>query len=305
MRLHRLFGILSTLLSRETITAKELADRFEVSIRTIYRDIEAIEEAGIPLYATPGNSGGIGILPEYKLNKTVISDSEMSYLMTGLSGLRTITDTDKLQVLLSKLSPSNSYLMADSDILIDFSAWNKKAAEALKQKIQLIRMAIMNKNYLQVAYISSKRKSNLKIAPAKVVFKSAGWYLFGKSSEHDEFRFYKINRIDKLSILDEVFVPEQPDVPEDWSDDFTSEKGEEVTIAFDKSMEYQIIDIFGSDNYHIKDREAIIVTFNCANRIWLIHFVLGYGIKAKIIAPESLIDEFHDYVKKILDGIHC
>jgi len=300
-----LLGILSLLLSRETITAKELSGKYDVSIRTIYRDIEAIEEAGIPLYATPGNSGGFGIVPEYKLNKTVLSDEEMNYLMTGISGLRTITDTEKLQILLSKLSPNNSYLMADSDILIDFSSWNKNITSALKQRVDLIRMAIMNKNYLQVKYISARKKSSLKIAPSKVIFKSAGWYLFGKSDSHKEFRLYKITRIAKMNMINEQFVPEQAEIPTDWNDDFAPGKGENVTIAFSESMEYLVIDIFGAEDYTKDDNGSIFVTFPCSNREWLIHFVLGFGINVKIIKPDDLRHEYLDYLKEIIEKNHC
>ena len=294
MRIHRLFGILSILLSRETITARELAEKFEVSIRTIYRDIEAIEEGGIPLYATPGNTGGIGIVSDYKLNKTVLSEDEMSYLMTGLSGLKSIADPDKLQILLSKLSPSSPYLTADSDILIDFSAWNKHMTEALKKKVELIRMAILNKHYLQMEYISASRRSTQTIAPAKIIFKNTDWYLFGKSEGNDEHRFYKITRIQDLSITEETFVPEPAEIPAVWSDDFEAGKGEEVTLAFDRSTEYRIIDIFGAENYRIDDSGLLIVVFCCSNKDWLMHFLPGFGTKARILAPEGLKNEYYE-----------
>lgn len=291
MRIHRLFGILSVLLSRETITARELAEKFEVSVRTIYRDIEAIEEGGIPLYATPGNTGGIGIVSEYKLNKTILSEDEMSYLMTGLSGLKAITDTDKLQILLSKLSPSSPYLTADSDILIDFSAWNQNLIESLKKKVELIRMAILNRNYLLIEYLSASGRSSLKIAPAKVIFKSAGWYLFGKSDVHGECRFYKITRIAGMEISEETFVPEPADIPEVWSDDFEEGKGELVMLAFDQSVEYRIIDIFGVGNYK-KNDDRLTVSFHCGNTDWLMHFMLGFGIKGRIVGPVGLRAEY-------------
>ena len=305
MRLHRLLGILSILLSRETITAKELAERFEVSIRTIYRDIQAIETAGIPLFAVPGNCGGIGILPEYKLNKTVLSDDEMNYLMTGLSGLRSITDTSKLQILLSKLSTSQSYLTADSDILIDFSAWNKNTTVALKKKVEQIRRAILNQNYLRISYVSAHKRSAIKIAPAKVIFKSAGWYLFGKDVAKEEFRFYKISRIGNIEPLEEQFIPEPVEVPEVWSGDFTPGNGELVTISFAPSAEYQVIDIFGDENYSKELDGSVTVTFPCSSKDWLYHFVLGFGDKAIIVSPDNLKTEFCEYLKKIFKLNHC
>lgn len=305
MRLHRLFGILSILLSRETITAKELSEKFQVSVRTIYRDIEAIDEAGIPLYTAPGNNGGIGIVAEYKLNKTVLSDDEMSYLITGLSGLKSITDTNKLQILLSKLAPSSPYMTADSDILIDFSAWNPNITATLKQKVELIRMAILKQNYLQLEYISSHHKSTLKIAPAKVIFKSAAWYLFGKSDLHQEFRFYKITRIAKLELLDEQYLPEPVEIPSVWNDDFKDNPGQEVTIAFHDSLEYQVIDLFGPEGYSKGADQWLNVTFCCADPDWLIHFLLGFGIKVKVIGPAELRENYYNYLKKLLESIHC
>lgn len=305
MRLHRLLGILSILLSRETIPAKTLSDKFQVSLRTIYRDIKAIEEAGIPLYAVPGNGGGIGIVKEYKLNKTALTSDEMNYLMAGISGLKTITDTETLQILLTKLSPPGSYLAVDSDLLIDFSAWNINATEALRQKINLIRMSILGKSYLQIEYLSSHRKSNVNIAPYKIVFKSAAWYLFGRKKDSSEFRFYKINRIVKMEILNEQFIPVNTEVPTDWSDDFVNDSGEKITLSFDQSIEYQILDIFGKDNYERGKNNCVIVTFHCANRDWLIHFLLGFGLNVDIINPPSLKKEYLCYLKKLITKTDC
>ncbi|WP_313076863.1 helix-turn-helix transcriptional regulator [Lacrimispora sp.] len=305
MRLHRLLGILSILLSRKTISAKELSVKFQVSLRTIYRDIKAIEEAGIPLYAIPGNGGGIGIVEEYKLNKTALTGDEINYLMTGIAGLKTIADTEKLQILLMKLFPTDPYIMADLDIMIDFSAWNKNATEVLKQNVNIIRMAIMSNNYLQIEYLSSNRRSNLIIAPSKVVFKSAAWYLFGKSTVNSDFHFYKISRIVKMEIINEQFVPVNAEIPADWSDDFTNDSGEKITLAFDQSMEYRVIDIFGKDNYEQGSNGSIIVNFHCSNRNWLIHFVLGFGINIEIIYPPDLKKEYLDYIKRIILKNHC
>lgn len=300
MRLHRLLGILSILLSRDTISAKELSDKFQVSLRTIYRDIKAIEEAGIPLYAIPGTGGGIGIVKEYKLNKTALTVDEINYLMAGVSGLKTVTDPEKLQILLTKLSPADSYFAADSDILIDFSAWNKYATEALKQSINLIRMAIMNSSYLKIKYISSHQKSELKIAPYKVIFKNAAWYLFGKSTISSEHHFYKINRIEKIELINEHFIPRNAEVPTDWDNDFTSDRGEKIVLSFEQSMEYRVIDIFGKENYEKGENDSIIVTFHCSNKEWLIHFILGFGLNVKIIHPIELKEEYLEYLKKLI-----
>ena len=300
MRLHRLLGILSILLSRDTISAKELSDKFQVSLRTIYRDIKAIEEAGIPLYAIPGTGGGNGIVKEYKLNKTALTVDEINYLMAGVSGLKTVTDPEKLQILLTKLSPADSYFAADSDILIDFSAWNKYATEALKQSINLIRMAIMNSSYLKIKYISSHQKSELKIAPYKVIFKNAAWYLFGKSTISSEHHFYKINRIEKIELINEHFIPGNVEVPTDWDDDFTNDRGEKIVLSFEQSMEYRVIDIFGKENYEKGENDSIIVTFHCSDKEWLIHFILGFGLNVKIIHPIELKEEYLEYLKKLI-----
>lgn len=305
MRLHRLLGILSILLSRETISAKELSDKFQVSLRTIYRDIKAIEEAGIPLYAIPGTGGGIGIVKEYKLNKTALTVDEINYLMAGVSGLKTVTDTEKLQILLTKLSPADSYFTADSDILIDFSTWNKNTTEALKKSINLIRMAIMNSSYLQIDYLSSRGRSEIKIAPYKVIFKNAAWYLFGKSTIVTEYHFYKINRIERMEILNEHFTPENAKIPTDWNDDFTNDKGEEIVLSFERSMEYRVIDIFGKQNYERGKNGSIIVAFHCSNKEWLIHFILGFGLNVKIIHPIELKEEYLQYLKSIIIKNDC
>ncbi|MEG0388680.1 MAG: HTH domain-containing protein, partial [Niameybacter sp.] len=98
MKINRLLEIVILLLNKKSITAKELANRFEVSTRTIYRDIDDLSAAGIPIYTNKGGGGGIALLEEYTLNKTLLSDLEKEQLLMTLKTLEATQYTKDNQI---------------------------------------------------------------------------------------------------------------------------------------------------------------------------------------------------------------
>ena len=124
MKLDRLIGILSILLQRERVTAPELAERFEVSRRTIQRDVEALCRAGIPLVTVQGAGGGISILEGYRVDRTVLTGPEMQDILAGLRSLDSVSGTCRYAQLMEKLSAGAGTLIPEgADTLIDLSSW--------------------------------------------------------------------------------------------------------------------------------------------------------------------------------------
>ena len=142
MKIDRLIGILSVLLQRNMVTAPYLAERFEVSRRTINRDIEDLCKAGIPIMTKQGKGGGISILDNYKLNKTLLTNTEMQDILAGLRSLDSVNGTNQYKILMEKLSVGSSdFLVGNQSVLIDLSSWYK---DSLAPKIQMIRSAVDN-----------------------------------------------------------------------------------------------------------------------------------------------------------------
>ena len=123
MKENRYFQMIYLLLDKGQMTAPELADYFEVSIRTIYRDIDILSSAGIPIYATQGKGGGIAIQDSYVLKKSLLSEQEQKQILMALQGIRVLED-EQINMLLSKLS--GVFQRQQGNWLeIDFSTWTK------------------------------------------------------------------------------------------------------------------------------------------------------------------------------------
>ena len=177
MKIDRLIGILSILLQQEKVTAPYLAEKFEVSRRTINRDIEDICKAGIPLVTTQGPNGGISIMEGYRIDRTVLTSSEMQSILTGLRSLDSVSGTNKYQQLMDKLAMGNSSILtSNSHILIDLSSWYKSC---LAPKIELIQAAIGAREYITFAYFGPSGESRRKLEPYLLVFQWSSWYVWG------------------------------------------------------------------------------------------------------------------------------
>ncbi len=168
MKIDRLLGIITILLQHDKVTAPELAKRFEVSRRTIHRDIDDICKAGIPIITYQGGAGGISIAEGYKLDKSVLSVDELQNIITGLKSLGSVSDTLRIEKLISKLTPKSEAVVAIKDsILIDLSSHYKSS---LSEKISLIKSAINQNKLVSFDYYSEKGLSNRTIEPYLIVF---------------------------------------------------------------------------------------------------------------------------------------
>lgn len=200
MKLDRMIGILSILLQKEKVTAPYLAEKFEVSRRTINRDIEALCMAGIPLVTESGASGGVSIMDGYKIDRTLLSTSDMQAILAGLRSLDSVSGTNRYAQLMEKLSAGASNLLAgDTHILIDLSSWYK---EALSPKIELLHDAIISARTVSFTYFAPKGESQRTVEPYYLVFQWSNWYLWGWCKTKEDFRLFKLRRMSDLQMSD-------------------------------------------------------------------------------------------------------
>ena len=205
MKIDRLLSIITILLQRDKVTAPELAKRFEVSRRTIHRDIDDICKAGIPVITYQGGDGGIAIADGFKLDKSVLAIDELQSIITGLKSLGSVSDTSRIERLISKLSPKNEAVVSMKDsILIDLSSHYKTS---VSEKISLIKMAISENKLVSFDYYSDKGLTKRTIEPCFIVFKWSAWYAFGFCRTRNDFRLFKLNRLWNHIVSDEIFIP--------------------------------------------------------------------------------------------------
>lgn len=198
MKVERLIGILSILLQQDKVTAPYLAEMFEVSRRTINRDIEALCMAGIPIATAPGQNGGISIMEGYRIDRTLLSTSDMQAILAGLRSLDSVSGTNRYAQLMEKLSAGASNLLTGGQhICINLSSWYK---DTLTPKIEQIHHAIDSSREISFTYYAPKGESARKIEPCRLIFQWAGWYVWGWCTMRQDFRLFKLNRMTDLRL---------------------------------------------------------------------------------------------------------
>lgn len=201
----RLLQILFILLEKGSATAPDLAKKFEVSPRTIYRDIDALSAAGIPVYAVRGKGGGIFIQENYVLDKAVFSDEEQQHILIALQNLNLANGTLD-NSLVSKLSTMFKKEALDW-LEIDFSDWTGLRNELFDQ----LQQAIFSRNVIQINYLSTREQFTARrLDPLKLVFRNKAWYLYAFCHLRADYRLFKIARMRDVEILSESFSRETP-----------------------------------------------------------------------------------------------
>lgn len=196
MKIDRQIGILSILLQKERVKVKELSEKFEVSTRTIARDIDDINAAGIPIVSERGQGGGISVMEGFKLDKTLLTSLEMQGIIAGLKGLDSVCGTSRYRQLMEKLSPDAVQV---NDIIIDLSSWDKTA---VADKIEFIRTAINNCEKIAFTYYSPSGDSNRIIEPYSLIFQWSNWYVWGWCESRGDYRMFKLTRLAELRLAE-------------------------------------------------------------------------------------------------------
>ena len=212
MKIDRLIGILSVLLQKEKTTAPELADRFEVSKRTINRDIEDLCRAGIPIRTAQGIGGGISIMDGYRMGRTILTSKDMQMILAGLRSLDSVSGSSYYGQLMEKIQAGSSEFITGRDsILIDLSSWYR---DSLAPKIEIIQDAIGDRRLIKFRYYAPSGESERTVEPYYLVFRWSSWYLWAWCLKRKDFRLFKLNRMDGVQITEENFKCRDATMPD-------------------------------------------------------------------------------------------
>ncbi len=296
MKIERLISILSILLQKDKTTTAELAEKFEVSRRTVLRDIDDLNKAGIPIVSSQGYDGGISIMENYKIDKTLLSTAEMKAILTGLQSLDSVSGTNQYRMLMDKLSVERtSAFKGDSNIIIDLSMWDKSA---VSDKIEDIKLAMDSKVMIKFTYYSPNGTSSRLIEPYRLVFQWSSWYVWGYCTDRHDYRLFKLSRITDLKSTSIKF--EERDIPEYTCDKLRHTRGNvEAVVRFDKSVKWRLIDEWGADNFEEDSDGNIIIRFTWADKESLFNWILTFADSAEFISPKSYREEFAARVRRI------
>lgn len=297
MKIDRLIGILSVLLQQDKTTAPELAARFEVSRRTINRDIENLCRAGIPVVTEQGAGGGIRIMDGYRVDRTLLTSKDMQMILAGLRSLDSVSGSSYYSQLMEKMVQGASGFVSGRDsILIDLSSWYKKS---LAPKIEMIQTAIEEKWILSFEYFSPAGESEREIEPYYLVFKWSSWYLWGFCQNKRDFRLFKLNRMTGLRREDVHFEKREVPFP-DLSVQKIFPGNIQVKALFDPQVKWRLIEEFGTDCFTEQPDGKLLFTADYTDKESLRSWLLTFGVRAEILEPVSLREELLEIGKGLL-----
>lgn len=318
MQINRLFEIVYILLNKKHTTAKELAERFEVSTRTIYRDVENLCEAGVPIYMSKGKGGGIRLLDNFVLNKSYLSSDEKKEIIAALQGMEAAPYMPQNEVL-GKLSA----LFGEEQIEwinVDFGSWDGGE----KEKFERIKEAILNNKSIEFEYYNANmEKVKRKVDPLQLCFKARDWYLKGYCHVRKQMRFFKLKRIRNLVCLEEEYhrlkIKEElerqitsTDFAVNGSRDKEAESAsqteqrqswtyEPIKLWIEASQAYRVFDEFEETQVTKKEDGSFIVTINYPKDEWLYGYLLSYGPYAKVLEPIEIKEIIKERLKRVIE----
>lgn len=294
MQESRLFKILYRLLDKGEATACELAKDFEVSVRTIYRDIDALSAAGIPIYTAAGRNGGIRLLEGFVLNKAVLSEKEKQEILAALQSINAAKNVDGSETL-QKLS-ALFHTHSENWLEVEFSRWGNQESD--NRKFERLKDAVLHCKRVKIRYAGSDENETERIIePLQLAYKAKAWYLKAFCTLKQDYRLFKLNRILGLEVLEEHFVPHEFQGQTDTHEsDYNL-----VTLRFPKEMAYRVYDEFDETQIERQENDGFIVSAKMPEDAWLTGFLLSFGTQVEILSPDSLKAVLAEQAKNIYE----
>lgn len=304
MRIDRMLSIVIILLNRDKITAKELAEKFEVNLRTIYRDIDAINLAGIPIISFPGNKGGFGIMPNYKLDKQLLSLQDMASMLTALKSINSTLENNDIDNAIGKISSlvpdfqKEEFEQNLDRVVIDILPWG--FSEKHKKILRSLHEAVMNSQIIEFTYSDMKMNASRRsIEPITLLIKGYSWYLFGFCLERNDFRLFKVLRIKDIVVSEKYFQRRKANYRDfvDYGDKPPADSVN-IELKFDNIMLPKLQEFFSDEEINVQNNN-IFVTTNVSDDQWVVSWILSFGATVEVLKPEKLRQKIKNIVETI------
>ena len=293
MKIDRLFQIVYILLEKKNVTAKMLSEHFEVSQRTIYRDIDVLGQCGVPVYTTKGKGGGIALLENFILDKSAMTEQEQNQILMALQSMPKGGKEDIGQT----LKKYSSFFKKSNEnwIQVDFSQWG----EQREFVFDVLKQAIINKNVISFSYYnSSGEMSQRKAEPYQLWFKSKNWYIKAYCRSKQDLRLFKISRMRDVSVTEEVFDTiwqnKEQKINENIFEDIT------IILEIDSAVAYRVYDEFEIEQIEKKQNGNFCVKMNCIENSWVYDYIISWGEYAVVKEPLSVRKNVEQKIKNMI-----
>nr|WP_145406321.1 YafY family protein [Paenibacillus xylanexedens] len=309
MKLERLLAIVVLLINRRRLQAKELADMFEVSVRTIYRDIDTLGQAGIPVVTYQGASGGIGLAEGYRLDRNLLTDKDLVSIVTALRSISTSHTNTARELLVEKLSSivpeakNEDFQASTHRFIVDYSTWTHP--EALQQKLKVIDQGIDQLQCIRFAYCSAEGAQTCRtVEPHTLVLKRHAWYLYAFCHERNDFRMFKLVRMKEVTLDAQHFERKAVNLQDrPWQQEWSRPDNQiGITLKFHSRVRHLAEEWFGIGNVLPDGNGYYISQVAFPEDNWLYGFILGFGADVEVLEPLHIRDNVCRIAEQIVQN---
>lgn len=299
-KVERLIAIIMILLKKEIVPTSEFAQLFKVSKRTILRDMETLSLSNIPIYAVNGVNGGYGIMEEYKVDKRLLSNSDLENILTALGGLERILVSDEVGMTIKKIEAMVGPLPLKRSIQLSFYNWVGRSE--IVETLKTCQESILQRRLVSFDYIDKNGSSTTRtIEPYELHFSESSWYLIGFCLERQEYRTFKLSRIDRLAMAESTFRAR-----EDWSaherDASYQPQLVAVKVLISPSIQDRFIERYGRSSIENYSSQYSIATIDIPQNPIGFQFLASFGTDLTIVEPASYVEDFRDYLNAMVQN---
>ena len=304
MQIDELFELAYILIDKKQVTAKEMSARFGVSVRTIYRWVEALSASGIPVYAVQGRGGGIAISEKYALDKTVLTEEERLAIVSSVKALSKLSGSQKSALSENAKAAEKISNLASSEadwLEVDFAPWSPEG-QGVRELFGTLRDSILKKQQVEFDYFSSDgKKAGRIVHPWKLVYRGQAWYLWGWCTERKTERYFKLSRMRNVTQTTHIANVRIQDIitsPEKTAEITSQKKLIQITAKVSSKMAFYLLDTFACSKVEPNPNESINVTFSAPDESWLCGLLLSFGAELKIISPKEIKEKIIQMAKE-------
>ncbi|REK71240.1 helix-turn-helix transcriptional regulator [Paenibacillus paeoniae] len=299
-KVERLISIIMILLKKNIVSTNEFAQLFHVSKRTILRDMETLSLSNIPIYAIHGVNGGYGIMDEYKVDKRLLSSSDLENILTALGGLEQILISEEVEITIKKIEAMVSPLALKSSMQLSFYNWEGRSE--IIQTLKTFQESILKRRLVSFDYIDKNgATSNRMVEPYQLHFSETSWYLRGYCLDRMSYRTFKLSRIDKLNMDEKTFDPREYVIEQTREASYQPQLVA-IKALISPSIKDQFIERYGRKSIETYSSEFLLATINVPQNSTGFQFLASFGTNLKIVEPKSYVEGFRVYLNEMLDS---
>ncbi|MDF2962792.1 MAG: transcriptional regulator [Paenibacillus sp.] len=298
-KVERLISIIMILLKKDVVSTKEFAQLFNVSKRTILRDMETLSLSNIPIYSINGVNGGYGIMDEYKVDKRLLSSSDLENILTALSGLEQILISEEVEMTIKKIEAMISPLSLKSSIQLSFYDWEGRSE--ILQTLKTCQESILKRRLISFDYIDKNgTTTNRIVEPYQLHFSETSWYLKGFCLHRLRYRTFKLSRIDNLNMDEKTFNPREYLLEQEREASYQPQLVA-VKALISPSIKDQFIERYGRKSIENYSSEFLLATIYVPQNSTGFQFLASFGTNLKIVEPKTYVEDFRNYLNKMME----